>query len=161
MAQRFPNQQPKVIAKPVAHTRDLKHVEAVKDKPSPHSTSAGTSSTTETPAAGPSPATTSATMPSTAKPKTKADKLYDIHVRKVKMAAKPLDPTQSTMAGDEKRYFETSFRCVEQAIVDEFMAKGSTTGVSRERVWVPSVRSPVGPNSETDHRQCRLERCTI
>lgn len=67
--------------------------------------------------------------------KTKADKLRDIHIRKLRSLAVPLDPKMRL--DGERRFFEWSI--VKKEDVGIWQSDGKLRG-KLDRVWVPLVR---------------------
>lgn len=68
--------------------------------------------------------------------KTKEDKLWDIHLRKIKMSAKPLDPKQK--ADQDRRFFELKSGVTGKDEVDGWMKSGKMPG-TLEKLWVHQV----------------------
>ena len=124
----FPDQPIREIEKPIAHNRDPKRL--------------GQGVLEESP---PSAVTTSTPNLDEVKPKTKTkeDKVWEIHVKKVKMSAKPLIPSQKD--DGDRRFFELKSGVVDPAEVIKWKDVGKMSGVL-EKVWVNGVRSSFLPS---------------
>lgn len=75
------------------------------------------------------------------KVKTKNEKLYDIHLKKIRSLAVPLDKKQKA-DGRDRRFFEISLGEAKLVEVDESW-RGNGKWAKVERVWVLSVRASI------------------
>lgn len=71
------------------------------------------------------------------KVKTKAEKLYEMHLRKLRSLAKPLDPSQQGSEERERRFFEWGTEQRGQG-AEAWEKEGKVEG-KLERVWVMAV----------------------
>lgn len=76
-------------------------------------------------------------VPAPAPAKTREDKLWDLHVRKVRMAAVALDG-KPLVGGGERRFFEWGTGTAGE--VRAWVGSGKWGGKKLERAWVPVVR---------------------
>jgi hypothetical protein len=88
------------------------------------------------PTAVSSSSTTQTQIQDNGKTKSKAEKLYDMHLRKLRSLAKPLDPKRRD---GEKRFFEWGIGDVQNA--RKWADSGKWEGGKLERSWVLQVSS--------------------
>ncbi|RSH92318.1 hypothetical protein EHS25_008733 [Saitozyma podzolica] len=121
LARTFPDQAARSIPKPPPQ-RDVVR------PPSAMTTSRGSD---QPPTAVSSSSTTQTQIQDNGKTKSKAEKLYDMHLRKLRSLAKPLDPKRRD---GEKRFFEWGIGDVENA--RKWADSGKWEGGKLERSWV-------------------------
>lgn len=135
MAQKFPQYKDRVIPKPPPQ-RDV-----VKVKTRPPSPLPPTPPLPEQPAPPPEPVVR----------KTKAEKLREVEIRKIRSLAIPLDPKMR--ADGERRFFQWSVGS--PGAVDIWEKEGKLGGEKKpDRVWVPQVRRvPISALTMTDQQE--------
>ena len=150
LAKHFPHHPAKEIAKPTAHTRDLKRQRPT----SPPRLSPGVptqpidSSSSEFPPPGADKVDSSAGTGKAvsqdigsgkvASVKSKEVKLFELQIRKLRMGAKPLDPKQKP--DKDRRFFELKSGVTDLGAVETWRENG-TTLAGTEKVWIHQVRS--------------------
>ena len=130
MAKHFPDRAQKGYDKPVAHTRDLKRTRPPSPERLPPSLQPGLPAV---------PANAEAAT-ATPRPKTKAEKLHDIQLKKLRMAAKPLIVGQKPDL--PRRWFELKEGLTGMDVVSAWRDSGKLGGVT-QKVWVYEVRGTV------------------
>ena len=68
--------------------------------------------------------------------KTKQAKMFDIHLKKIRMSAKPLDPR--SRPDQPRRFFELRAGVTSRSEVEAWVATGKMAGVV-DKVWVHEV----------------------
>nr|XP_031860696.1 uncharacterized protein CI109_003739 [Kwoniella shandongensis]KAA5527768.1 hypothetical protein CI109_003739 [Kwoniella shandongensis] len=155
LAQHFPEQVGRVIPKPPPGREVIKKRPKSPER-SPPSVQATLSSSSTSGLSTSNENATAQTSSASKKPKTKAEKLWEIQIRKIKMGAKPLSPTGSgSVADDEKRFFEWGVD-LERKGVKGWKDGGKWTG-KVERVWI-GVNTPVGKVMDLIIAQAKVPR---
>ena len=137
LSKHFPSHPAKEIAKPTAHTRDLKR---------PHPSTSSLAPDLGHPPDGPAAVIASSpltALPSTVGaegsgekiPKSKQTKLFDLHLRKLRIGAKPLDSRQRPDL--PRRFFEIKHGVTESDTVTGWQGGKALPGL--DKVWMHEV----------------------
>ena len=134
LAKHFPDRAEKEYRKPIAHTRDLKRTRPA----SPERLPPSLQPTAAQPTA--QPTSTADTAGERPRAKTKSEKMHDIQLKKLRMAAKPLIMGQKPDL--PRRWFELREGLTASDEVEGWRASGKVGGVTL-KVWVHEVSYPL------------------